>query len=131
LTLRLDHGADHFTIILPVDGRGKAEVRRNGLVLEVANERDGLTSSPEESPRFARLEASAIDRRLTVALDGVPLFDPIDYERPGGSSFGPLASPLALGVLGGSMEVRRFRIYRDIYYTGNLAIGPRRPFGVD
>ena len=23
------------------------------------------------------------------------------------------------------------RIYRDIYYTGSLAAGPRRPFGVD
>ena len=29
------------------------------------------------------------------------------------------------------MEVRRVRIYRDIFYTGNLAIGPRRPYGVD
>jgi signal peptidase I len=38
---------------------------------------------------------------------------------------------VALGVLGGSMEVRRVRIYRDIYYTGNLAMGSRRPFAVD
>jgi signal peptidase I len=131
LTIRIQHGTDNFAIILPVDGRGGPEARRNGRVLEVANPRGGLVSSPEGSPRFARLEASAIDRRLTVALDGVPLFDPIDYEGPVGSGFGPPASPLALGVLGGSMEARRVRIYRDLYYTGSLAVGPRRPFGVD
>ena len=40
--------------------------------------------------------------------------------------------PVALGVAGGSIEeFRRLRIYRDVYYTGSLALGPRRPFGVD
>jgi signal peptidase I len=29
------------------------------------------------------------------------------------------------------MEARRIRVYRDIYYTGSLALGGRRPFGVD
>ncbi len=129
--LRIDHGLDHFAITLPVDGRARPEVTRNGRVLDLANARGGLRSSPEGSPRFARLEASAIDRRITVALDGVPLFDPIDYEGPGVPSFGPPASPLAIGALGGSMEVRGVRIYRDLYYTGNLSAGPRRPFGVD
>ena len=28
------------------------------------------------------LEASVMDRRLSVALDGVPLFDPVDYDDP-------------------------------------------------
>ena len=131
LTLRLEHGPDHFAVVLPVDGRGRPEVRHNGRWVDVANAKGGLESSPAGSPRFARLEASTIDRRLTVALDDVPLFDPIDYEAGGSPGFGPPGSPLALGVLGGSMEVRRARVYRDIYYTGNLAIGPRRPFAVD
>ena len=131
LTLRLDHGSDRFTVILPVDGRSGPEVRRNGRFLEVVNAKGGLTSSPAESPRFVRLEASAIDRRLTVAVDGVALFDPIDFEASGGSGSGPPGSPLALGVVGGSMELRRLRVHRDIYYTGDLAIGTRRPFAVD
>jgi signal peptidase I len=131
LSLRLDHGFDHFTITLPVDGLGTPEVRRNGLVLEVLNARSDLKSSPADAPRFARLEASTIDQRISVALDGVPLFDPIDFEKASGSSFGSQANPAALGVLGGLMEVRRFRIYRDIFYTGNPTMGPRRPFGVD
>jgi signal peptidase I len=131
LSIRLDYGSDHFTVTLPVDGRGVVEARRNGLVEELKNPRSGLKSSPGTSPRFARLEASAIDRRLTVALDGVLLFDPIDFEPPVGANLNAQASPVALGVLGGSMEVRRVRIYRDIYYTGNLAMGSRRPFAVD
>ena len=131
VALRIDHGADHFTFALPVDGRGRPEVLRNGRVLDVVNARGGLRSSIEDSPRFARLEASVIDRRITVALDGDLLFDPIDYEKPGGSGFGPPPSPLAIGALGGSMELRRVRIYRDLFYTGNLTFGPRRPFGVD
>jgi signal peptidase I len=116
---------------LPVDGLGVAEVRRNGLVLQILNTRSGLKSSTVDAPSFSRLEASAIDRRITVALDGVPLFDPIDYSDNKGSSFGSQSNPVAIGVLGGSMEVRRFRIYRDIYYTGNPNQGLRRPFGID
>jgi signal peptidase I len=131
VSLRLDHGGDHFLVVLPVDRPGAAEVRRNGLVLGVSNPSGGLSSSPPRSPRFARLEASVIDRRIIVALDGVPLFDPIDYEGARRPGLGTASSPLALGVLGGSMEVKRLRVYRDIYYTGSLALGGRRPFGVD
>ena len=132
VTIRMQHGPDRFTVLLPADGRAGPEVRRNGRLLDVANAKGGLVSSPADSPRFSRLEASVIDRRLTVALDSVPLFDPIDYEASkNGSGFGPPGSPLALGVLGGPMELRRVRVFRDIYYTGNLAVGPRRPFAVD
>jgi signal peptidase I len=132
LTVRIDHGTDRFTVVLPVDGRARPEILRNSRLLETNNVRGGLTSSPGGSPRFARIEVSAIDRKLSVALDGVPLFDPIEFE---GSQpvFGPgsHASPIALGVLGGTLEVRRIRIYRDLYYTGSLTAGPRRLFGVD
>ena len=130
VAVRIDHGVDHFAITLPVDGHGQPEARRNGRVLEVTGVRGGLRSSPAASPRFDRLEASAIDRRITVALNGVPLFDPIDYEEAGGSSLGTPTSPIAIGALGGSMEVRRLRVYRDIYYTGSLSVGARRPFAV-
>jgi len=131
VAVRIDHNLDHFAIILPVDGRGKPEVRRNGRVLDVTGERGGLTSSDLNSPRFQRLEASAIDRRIVVCLDGRPLFDPIDYEKDGGTAFDAPTSPIALGALGGSIEVRRLRIYRDIYYTGHPSAGVRKPHAVD
>ncbi len=131
VSIRLDHGVDHFTVAIPVDGRGSPEVRRNGRVLEAANPSPGLRSSPATAPRFARLEASTVDRRLSLTLDGVPLFDPIDFEAAGGSGFGPPASPIGLGALGGSMEVRRVRIFRDIYYTSGPGLGGHPSYGVD
>ena len=71
-----------------------------------------------------------MDRRLTVALDGELLFDPIDYDHPAVGA-GPGDRPVALGVRGGAMTLADLRIYRDIYYTSALANTPRRPFGVD
>ena len=129
--VRLDRGSDHFVVTLPVDGHSRVQVRRNGRALELTNARGGLTSSKAETPRFSRLEASVIDRRVTVALDGVPLFDPIDFDDPRAPGFGTPGSPLAFGVTGGSAEVRHVRVDRDIYYTGQLAGGPRRPFAID
>jgi signal peptidase I len=131
VSVRIEHGGEQFLIAVPVDGKGTVEVRRNGRVLPLAHPGRGLDSSPAEAPRFARLEATTIDRRLAVSLDGVPLFDPIDFESPADSGSGAFASPLGIGVRGGSADVKCVRIFRDIYYTGSLAIGPRRPFGVE
>jgi signal peptidase I len=71
-----------------------------------------------------------MDCRVTVALDGVPLFDPIDYDDP---RLGPVSniSPVALGVRQGTLAVDGLRIFRDVYYTSALANTPRRPFAVD
>ena len=132
LMLRLDHGGDRFQVRVPVDDRCSVEVRRNGRVLTTTEPSRGLRSSPIGSTTFARLEASTIDRRLSVLIDGVPLFDPIDFEGAADGVSGTFASPLAFGIQGdGGAEVQGIRIYRDIFYTGSLAVGPRRPFGVD
>src|SRR5262249_37457668 len=78
---------------------------------------------------FRQVEVSWVDRRLTVAVDGRLLFDPIDCDdaEPG---YLPNTSPLALGVRSGTAEVRDLRVYRDVYYTDALANAPRQPFGV-
>jgi signal peptidase I len=131
VVLRLDHGADHFQVTIPVDGKGRLEVLRNGQILDLVDPRPGLTSSPTEASRFVRLEASTIDRRLSVTVDDVPLFAAIDFEPSRSVDFGTPGFPLAVGVIGGSIEVRRLKVYRDVYYTGSLALGPRRPFAVD
>lgn len=130
LEVRLDSGSDRFLVSIPVDGRGEFEVRRNGLRLPVSNPRGSLASSPAESPRPSKLEASVMDRRLLVALDGELLFDPIDYDEPATGPW-PHESPVALGVRGGSMELSDLRLYRDVVYTTALSNAPRRPFGVD
>jgi signal peptidase I len=71
-----------------------------------------------------------IDRRLQVAVDGVLLFDPLDYDDPSVFPYGS-ESPIALGVRGGAVVVSDLKIYRDVHYTSALAGVPRRPFGVD
>ncbi len=128
--IRLRSGDDRFVVSLPVDGRGDLEVRRNGHTLTTSGLGATLTSSPRESPRFATLEASVIDRRLSVALDGEFAFAPIDYDDPVVGS-GGRDGPVALGVRGGSMEVRDLRLFRDVHYTSALPLMARRPFGID
>ena len=71
-----------------------------------------------------------IDRRLTVALDGELVFAPIDYDDPTAGP-GQREGPVALGVRGGTMEVRDLRLFRDVHYTSALPLMARRPFGVD
>jgi signal peptidase I len=131
IVVRIDSRFDRFVVTLPVEDSSPIEIRRNGRLLIPANPRTDLAalwSSGRGRPVL--LEASVMDRRLTVALEGKLLFDPIDYD---GSFFGSEAGerPLALGVRGGGLTVSDLRIYRDIYYTSALANIPRRPFGVE
>ena len=118
-------------VVLPVDGRGRGpELLRNGRVLELDHAGAGLRSSPADRPRWAKVEVAVVDRRVSVAVDGRLLFDPVDYELAGPPIM-TTPSPVALGVVGGSIEVKDLRLYRDIYYTGELAARGRRPSGVD
>ena len=74
------------------------------------------------------LEAAVFDRRLQVAIDGRPLFDPFDYDDPAPGGPGE-REPGGLGGAGGAVEVSELRIYRDVYYTSSLANTPRHPHG--
>jgi signal peptidase I len=116
-------------ITLPLSAKSPLTVERNGQVVALSRPPHTI---PGNGPtgRTRLLEASVMDRRLTVALDGVLLFDPIDYDDPTPGP-GPDESPLALGVRRGRLTVERLRVFRDVYYTSALASTPRRPFGVD
>jgi signal peptidase I len=131
VVLRLEHGADRFLVTISTDVITPVEVRRNGRYVHVGETRKRLDAAFFHSPRPVRLEASVIDHRLTVALDGELAFDPLDYNDP---SPGPAGddSPVAIGILGrGAAKVARLRLSRDVYYTDTLANAPRRPFGVE
>ncbi len=73
---------------------------------------------------------SVVDHRLTVTIDGQPLFQPLDYDNPVAGPPGD-DSPIALGVRGGSLSVNDLKIYRDVYYTSALGSLPRHPHGVN
>ena len=124
------HGPDHFLLKLPVDGKGNVELTRDGAVLPLTHVRQGLRSSEAATPRWTKIEVSAEDHRISVALDGALLFDPIDYDSTGPASLST-PSPIAIGLVNGTVEIQDLRIFRDIYYTGELFAGVRRPNAVD
>ena len=128
--LRLIHGGDTFVLAIPVDERGGVEVRRNGVPIDLSSPARGLRSSPPTDPRREAFELAVVDRRIGATLGGVPLFDPVDYETTGPAVLAT-ASPFALGVVNGAVEVADLRLYRDIHYTGELAATARRPAAVD
>jgi signal peptidase I len=126
VAVRLVSGNDRFVVSIPAAGPGGVEVRRNGRDLAVTPTGASLAAGGRH-----RIEASLIDRRLTVSVDGRLLFEPYDFEAavmaPGRS-----LGPVSLGVVGdGHATLSGIRIYRDVYYTDALSNAPRRPFGVE
>ena len=127
--VRIDSGSDRFVIEIPVARTESPRVTRNRWGVTLRNVRPGLFPAGS-GDKGVLLEASVMDRRLTVTIDGLPLFDPVDYDVPTEGP-GRGESPIALGTKGGTVAVSGVRIYRDVYYTSALAFSPRRPFGVD
>ncbi|MFO0951401.1 MAG: signal peptidase I [Isosphaeraceae bacterium] len=126
VALRVESDGDRFVVELPVSG-GEPSVTRNGERLPVRPR----SSTPSLAVgKSSTVEVSVMDRRLTVAVDDVLLFDPYDFDAPTDGPGGN-ESPVALGVKGGRLEVAALRVYRDVYYTSSLAYTPRRPYGVD
>jgi signal peptidase I len=146
IALALESGRDRFLIRLPLSSQGPIRVERNGRRVAVTPRRDAR-DLVRGSASPALLEASVVDRRVQVALDGDLLFEPLDYEdtglatesegspgRIGEASPAPPAvtsvSPISIGVRGGSLTVTDLKVYRDVYYTSSLAQLPRHAFGV-
>jgi len=130
--VRIDAGADRFVVEIPVlagDATKPPVVLRNQRPVKLANPRGGLRPEPSGG-RGDLVEVSVMDRRLTAAVNGVLLFDPVDYDDPAVGP-GPRDNPIAFGVNRGALTVDEIRVYRDVYYTSSLAYTPRRPFGVD
>ena len=126
VALRIDSGADRFIVEIPIGGGKTPTLLRNRRLVPISNIQGGL----RPQAKGALIEASVMDRRLTVALDGIPLFDPIDFDDPAvGPSSGD--SPIAIGTRGGVLKVEDFKISRDIYYTSARAFPPGHAFGVD
>jgi len=148
IVLALESGRDRFLIRLPVSSEGPIRMDRNGrriAVLPRKNARELI----RKLARSTVLEASIVDRRVQVALDGELLFEPLDYEdekigdrvefedSPGRIGENPATppavssvSPVGIGVRGGTLTVAEVKVYRDVYYTSSLAQTPRHAFGV-
>lgn len=101
------------------------------------------------------IEVSNFDHRVLVAVNGVPVFEPLDMNyrdidalqaqpEDGGIGFAGgdgatqrtaelvnRQNQLALGVVGGKVSVDLLNLYRDVYYTpGRRANGIDEPYRV-
>jgi signal peptidase I len=128
VSVSLRSGADRFVVRIPVGLPGAVELARNGARARIEEIRNPFHDAGPW-PRSVTLEASAFDRRITVAVDGKPLFEPYDYEQP---RRGPVAGeiPIGVGVHGGEMTIQSLRIFRDVHYTATLAGMPRQGHSV-
>jgi signal peptidase I len=106
LSLSLRSGSDTFLVRIPVNHEGEIEMVRRGPTgrgsrrMILMNRFNPFTDRAK-TPISVALEASVFDRRVTVAVNGRLLFDPVDL-----------------------------RIYRDIYYTSAMPSTPRHPHAV-
>jgi signal peptidase I len=128
LAVLIRSGGDRFVVRIPVARDGKIELARRDRRRLVDALFNPLTQIKNRS-RQVLLEAAVVDRRLSVCLDGHPVFEPLDYDDP---ATGPPSneSPVALGVRGGEMTVTDLRLFRDVYYTASLGSSPRHSHGV-
>lgn len=132
LALRFGIGPDELRVVVPLDGETPPSAEWAGEVYRT-DARAAIAAAAwaaTEGPR--QLEASFFDRRLIVALDGHPLFEPLDL-RPTGLPIPPRPpdeSPAGLGLLGGAATVGRLKVYRDVFYTDGMSFAPTSPFGV-
>jgi signal peptidase I len=88
---------------------GLGSVRGNGL----------------EPGKTHRLEFAFVDRRVLLAIDGRPVFQPVDlppaFHRP------DVTRPVLLRARGCRLEVDDFKLYRDVYYTQFGEHGTQHP----
>lgn len=129
ISVRVRSGPDRFVARIPVLEKGDLEAARNDRRYRVRPVENPLASAGPW-PRSIVLEASVVDHRFAVSINGKPLFVPVEYDDP---ATGPPEddSPVALGVRGGSLTVSDLRIYRDVYYTSSLGGIPRHPHAID
>lgn len=110
-----------------------------------------LDDTPAGKNSTLRLELSNFDYRITAACDGQSLFEPLDVacsvsdaqdislphdadsqrQAEYSSRIFAQQSRFGFGVLGGSVRVPEFRIYRDVHYTeGHRKHGVEHPHAV-
>ena len=116
---RLADGADHVSAEVPVgpDGPG-------GATLTAA---DGAKAGSGRllPGRTHQLEIAFVDRRASLALDGVEVVPSLDLPARAGR--GGVRQPLQLGARGALVRVKNLRLFRDIHYRADGPNGTKSP----
>jgi signal peptidase I len=96
------------------------------LALRQHDDKAVLARSNEVSLRPGKryhIEMAFVDRRLTLAIDGIQPFAPVDLPVCGARP--ALVRPVALAARGVKAVVSNVRLFRDVHYTpaGNNGVG--------
>jgi signal peptidase I len=130
--LGITDGSDNFVVELPVGAlRGGTRVTEAPVPAEdlLVRGRYGVEQAPGPPGGTYRtvpdlglavgktyhVELAFVDRRLTLAIDGVCAFPPVD--RPAVARRGEVSRPVRLGVRGAEVRARNVRLFRDVHYT--------------
>jgi signal peptidase I len=117
LSLELSRGEDRFQVLWVLNTGSCYLVRKNQDGEDIL---DGRATALRKKGSY-RLRFANVDQRLVVWLNGELLFgDGVPY--PPAKRAGPHAKndlePASIGVRNAAVEVRKLRLFRDVYYTG-------------
>ncbi len=116
--VRATDGGERFEALLRFD--------EDRMWYEVLRGERPISGAAGEIPNAAGrwlVEVSLIDRQFLLAIDGRTVvrrpYDRMDSPPT------PVSTPLAIGIQGLGASVDRLRVYRDVYYTRPIGLGPR------
>jgi signal peptidase I len=120
LALGITDGGDHLLADLPLGLAAGGSLRRvPGFSLPGLKERPtsplaacGVSLQPGK--RY-HVEWACVDRRVTLRIDGVDAFAPVDL--PACRERVPLVRPVMLAIHGGKALASNIRLWRDVHYT--------------
>jgi signal peptidase I len=122
LVFALNDGQDEVFTELPVARPGAAEcwtarhqprsAFRTGLSREALRR---AAVAPLQPGRRYRVEYAFVDRRVTMTLDGVPVFAPVDLSAPVARA--AVERPAFIGGQGVQAVIENIQLYRDIHYS--------------
>jgi signal peptidase I len=101
-----------------------------GQVLLYADDTvEPLCSAPLPEGAFTEestVEMSLFDRQILVAINGVPVFEPVPYSA-GAAQRQMTSTPVRVGVADLDLHLSHLRLYRDVHYTGRHIPGRDGP----
>jgi len=127
VSIRIRSGGTWFEVRFPTASLELTEVFENDRPVRVVPLSRCLGG--ERLVGEIELEVSVVDHRLLVAVDGLAILAPHEFEPRANSAPGA-ETPVSLGVVGQGLEVLDLRVYRDIFYTSYLAAAPYVARGV-
>lgn len=107
---QLTDGAEVFAVVIDPAAQ-TIELLREGDEVSVWTQE--LSVNPQAEP--LELDFSLFDQQVVVAVNGVPVHEPVPYDVPPARR--ALRRPVRIGASGVSFNVTSLKLFRDVYYT--------------